>query len=110
MKKRHYIQLIILLVISFAYVSLKTGFIRSETTLIEEPRVTIFTASSIESHYLGKDLPNKTNLYKSGYAEISYRDSTIKLDRSDYGSDEDFKSAIEESKIKIKENLAEPAG
>ena len=89
MKKRHYIQLAILLVIAFVYVSLKTGTLRIEHTKIWDPNV--LTVQVVDN------TTGKTN----EYTRLSVDEQEIEITRAEYETESEYKHAIEEAKAKL---------
>jgi hypothetical protein len=106
MKKRHYIQLFIIVAVALVYVSVKTGLLRIEHTIVVDPieeGVTTVTVRGSETYYLGEKPDNKPPDNKIQYTEVSYKGSSIKINRSEYSSDVEFQSAVEEATTKLKE-------
>ena len=91
MKKRHYIQLAILLIITFVYVSLKTGTLRIEHTKVWEPTESVLTVQVVDA------TTGKTN----EHITLSVDEQEIEIDMSDYQTDSDYKQAIEQAKTKL---------
>ena len=91
MKKRHYIQLAIILFIAFIYVSLKTGTLRVKHSIVLEPTESVMKMQSVDCT-TGETNKNTT---------VSLDDQEIEIDRADYKTESDYEQAIEQAKAKL---------
>lgn len=108
MKKRHYIQLVILLIASCFYLAAKRGGIKEVDTNVPSPLIDgVMTVSYTEPRidYSGTDaIPTenlRTHPEKSTYTEVTFNGRFIRIDRSDYETDAAYWEAVEHAKIEI---------